>query len=191
MKQTSGKTESNLIFVGIDPGSIKTGFGVIEVSGSEVRHINHGVILLADETTFSDRLLALSDSLQMIFKKYKASHVIIEKIFLGKNPDSAFKLGHARGIAMAEAARAGTQIHEYATRVVKKSVAGTGAASKEQVQLALKARLRLSHIVNFDASDALAMALHHAYAWEAQARIAAATRREKNETLKRIEKAGA
>lgn len=125
---------------------------------------------MADEADFARRLLALGDSLQMIFKKYEARHVIIEKIFLGKNADSAFKLGHARGVAMSEAARSGARIFEYATRAVKKGVAGSGAATKEQVQIALKTQLRLTQIVNMDASDALAMAVHHAHEWRMQKR---------------------
>lgn len=161
--QANPSANSPLVLVGIDPGSLKTGFGVIEVQNGQVRHINHGVILLADEADFAARLLALSDSLQMIMKKYKAQHVIIEKIFLGKNADSAFKLGHARGVAIVEAARAGAEVFEYATRVVKKGVAGSGAATKEQVQLALKTQLRINQIANMDASDALAMAVYHAF----------------------------
>lgn len=164
------------IFVGIDPGSLKTGFGVLEVRGDEFRHVNHGVILLADEAGFPERLLALSDSLQMIFKKYEATHVIVEKIFMGKNADSAFKLGHARGIALSEAARAGARLFEYTTREVKKGVAGTGAATKEQVQLSLKTMLRLTQITNLDASDALAMAVHHAHEWRSRERLARLSR---------------
>lgn len=160
-----------MIFVGIDPGSIKTGFGVIEVAGDQFRHINHGVILLADEAGFPERLLALSDSLQMIFKKYGAHHVIVEKIFMGKNADSAFKLGHARGIALSEAARAGAKLFEYSTREVKKGVAGSGAATKEQVLISLKTLLRLPQITNLDASDALAMAVHHAHEWRRRERL--------------------
>lgn len=168
---STAQNPDKLIFVGIDPGSLKTGFGVIEVMGEQIRHLNHGVILLADEITFAHRLLALSESLQMILKKYEAKHVIVEKIFLGKNPDSAFKLGHARGIAFCEAVRAGAQLFEYSTREVKKGVAGSGAATKEQVQLSLKTILRLGQIVNMDAGDALAMAVYHAHEWRAQTRI--------------------
>jgi len=163
--------KSEFVLVGIDPGSVKTGFGVLEIRGNDIRHVNHGVILLADEATFPERLLALSDSLQMILKKYQATQVVIEKIFMGKSADSAFKLGHARGVAMTEAARSGAQIFEYATRAAKKGVTGTGAASKEDVQQALKIQLGLGQIVNFDASDALALALHHAQEWRTQLKL--------------------
>lgn len=148
--------------LGIDPGSLRTGFGVIEFDGERVRHLNHGVILL-DEKDLPRRLCALSESLQEIFAKYRPHHVAIEKIFLGKNADSAFKLGHARGVVLAEACRCDAEVFEYATRLVKKGVAGTGAASKEDVQKALKAQLQLVRLVNLDASDALALALFHSF----------------------------
>lgn len=164
--------------LGIDPGSQRTGFGVVEFSDERIRHINHGVIMVDDEPTFSHRLLALSQSLQEIVSKYQPHHVIIEKIFLGKSADSAFKLGHARGIALSEAARCGAEVFEYATRLVKKGVAGTGAASKEQVQQALKAQLRIDRLVNLDASDALALALFHSFQWTAQSKLAAVQRRD-------------
>src|SRR4051812_31137870 len=105
--------------LGIDPGTLKTGFGLIEVRGDEFRHLNHGVILLSDEANFAARLLGLTDSLQMLIKKYQPQAIVIEKMFLGKNVDSAFKLGHARGVAIAESARGGAEIFEYATRAVK------------------------------------------------------------------------
>lgn len=153
--------------LGIDPGSLKTGFGVIEFDGERLEHVNHGVIFVDDEKDLSRRLLALGDHLRTILKKYRPDHVVIEKIFLGKSVDSAFKLGHARGITLAEAARCGAEVHEYATRSVKKGVAGTGAAGKEEVYQAVRAQLRLQSLVNFDASDALALAIFHSYNWTA------------------------
>ena len=147
-----------LIIIGIDPGSRRTGFGVIEVKGEEVRHLNHGVIVLVDEGGFPQRMRALSDSLRGILAKYNPHHVAVEKIFLGKSAESAFQLGHARGVVLAEAARSGAVISEYATRAVKKGVAGSGAASKEEVQTTLQKLLRLVRLVNLDASDALALA---------------------------------
>ena len=147
-----------LIIIGIDPGSRRTGFGVIEVRGEEVRHVNHGVIVLMDEGSFPERMRALSDSLRGLLEKYTPHHIAVEKIFLGKSAESAFQLGHARGVVLAEAARTGAVISEYATRAVKKGVAGSGAASKEEVQTTLQKLLRLVKLVNLDASDALALA---------------------------------
>ncbi len=166
--------------LGIDPGSLKTGFGVVEFSGQQLRHINHGVIFVDDEKDLSKRLLALADHLRAILEKYRPHHVAIEKIFLGKSADSAFKLGHARGIALAESARCKSEVHEYATRAVKKGVAGTGAASKEDVYQAVRAQLRLQSLVNFDASDALALAIFHSYNWTAREKMARAAELEGN-----------
>lgn len=150
------------IILGIDPGSRITGFGVLKSSRTRVEHISHGIILLPKEESLSLRLKVLSEGMQTLLAKYKPAHVVVEKIFLGKNADSAFKLGHARGVVLAEAAKAGAEVHEYATRVVKKAIAGKGSAEKEQVKFMVEKLLGLDQIDKIDASDALAMALYHA-----------------------------
>lgn len=151
------------LILGVDPGSRVTGFGLVRVQRGHIEHVSHGVIVMDADGAFPDRMLELGSAFREIMEKYKPQHVAIEKIFLGKNADSAFKLGHARGVVMYEAMRGGAQVYEYATRVVKKGVTGDGGASKEQVQAVLKALLRLQKIERLDASDALAMACHHAY----------------------------
>lgn len=152
------------IVMGVDPGSRLTGFGVLSIETlrghSKVEHISHGVIVL-DEDSFSERIHALGQHFREILAKYKPQHVVLEKIFLGKNADSAFKLGHARGVLMYEAQSSSARVAEYATRVVKKSVTGSGAADKEQVQAVLQMLLKIPKIQRLDASDALAMAYHH------------------------------
>ena len=152
-----------MVILGIDPGSRVTGFGVVQVIDDHVTHISHGVILLQDEDSFSGRMCELGEGLETLLKKYKPDQVSIEKIFLGKNADSAFKLGHARGVAMYESAKNGAHVYEYATRVVKKGIVGTGAATKEQVQMALTRLLNIKAISKMDASDALALAVFHAF----------------------------
>ncbi len=101
--------------------------------------------------------------METLMKKYKPQQVSVEKIFLGKNADSAFKLGHARGVSMYESAKGGAEIFEYATRVVKKGIVGTGAADKDQVKMAVMRLLNIKAIQQVDASDALALAVFHAY----------------------------
>jgi crossover junction endodeoxyribonuclease RuvC len=152
-----------MVILGIDPGSRVTGFGVIKISGDKVTHISHGIILLEDQDSFSGRMCELGEGLEILLKKYQPEHVAIEKIFLGKNADSAFKLGHARGVAMYESAKNGAHIFEYATRIVKKGIVGNGAAIKEQVQMALLRLLNIKAISKIDASDALALAVFHAF----------------------------
>lgn len=167
----TGMSDTPLIILGIDPGSHRTGFGLIEVTGEKIRHLNHGVIVLSDEASFPARMLALGDSLHMLMKKHVPQIISVEKIFLGKSPESAFQLGHARGVVLAESARSGAQIHEYATRAVKKGVTGNGGASKEDVQTALQKLLGLVKLVNLDASDALALAVFQSQKTLAEGRM--------------------
>lgn len=152
-----------MIILGIDPGSRITGFGVLKINGNVIEHVSHGVILLNADDAFAIRMRDLSEGMREIVAKYKPGQVSVEKIFLGKNADSAFKLGHARGVVLSESARNGALVFEYATRVVKKGIVGNGAASKEQVQLALQRLLNIKAITRIDASDALALAAHHAF----------------------------
>lgn len=147
--------------MGIDPGTMKTGFGILRLEGDQIHHLNHGTILLSDETNFSARLLGLGDSLAQILTNYKPQVVVVEQVFLGKSVDSAFKLGHARGVVICESARKGVQVSEYSTREVKKGVTGNGNSDKEAVQTSLMHQLQIQKIVNLDASDALALAFHH------------------------------
>ncbi|RYZ63814.1 MAG: crossover junction endodeoxyribonuclease RuvC [Proteobacteria bacterium] len=153
----------NFSILGVDPGSRVTGFGLVRVVQGHIEHVSHGVIVMDANAEFSDRMLELGSAFRQLMEKYRPQHVSIEKIFLGKNADSAFKLGHARGVIMYESKRGGSEVFEYATRLVKKGVTGDGGSSKEQVQVVLKALLRIDKINRIDASDALAMACHHAY----------------------------
>lgn len=149
--------------LGIDPGSRVTGFGIIDVQGETLTHVAHGVIELdTKEQDFHGRLAELQQAIFELQEKYQARESVIEKIFLGKNADSAFKLGHARGVVIAELACSGCRIFEYATRSVKKGITGNGGSSKEDVQFVLKQLLGLKQVSRIDASDALAMAVYHA-----------------------------
>lgn len=151
-----------LTILGVDPGSRVTGFGVLKIQPDGIQHLSHGIIQLREKDTFPQRILDLGTDFSKLLQKYRPDHVVIEKIFLGKNADSAFKLGHARGVIMYEALRSQGRVYEYATRVVKKSVTGQGGADKEQVQSVLQWLLKIPVIQKIDASDALAMAYHHA-----------------------------
>jgi crossover junction endodeoxyribonuclease RuvC len=154
------------IILGIDPGSRITGFGVVRIHSmrsSSLECLGCGVIQLDLTASFPARMKELGESLRQILGKYKPQAVAIEKIFLGKNADSAFKLGHARGVAMYESALTDAEVYEYATRVVKKGIVGRGSATKEEVQAVLEKLLGLRTIRRIDASDALALAVHHAY----------------------------
>jgi crossover junction endodeoxyribonuclease RuvC len=154
----------NVIILGIDPGSQVTGFGVIQVKADgSMKHVSHGVIAPPSTLDFYGRLSILAGEIETLIEKVRPDTVVVERIFLGKNADSAFKLGHVRGVAVAAALKAGCKFVEYAARAVKKGVTGNGASSKEQVQVILYAALGLRGTpAKLDASDALALAFYHA-----------------------------
>lgn len=151
------------IILGIDPGSQTTGYGVIECQGNQSRLLTYGTIS-GGEGVLSKRLSAIYSGLQAIIREYQPSEGAIEDVFIHANPQSALILGHARGaalLAMSEASL--TVIAEYPTRLVKKSIVGTGAATKIQVQFMVQTILNSPDIAELDASDALAVALCHAH----------------------------
>lgn len=154
------------IVLGIDPGSQFTGFGAVRTDGRRVELVDCGVIAPPAKLPFNERIAIIASEIESLLHRIRPQATVIERIFLGKNADSAFKLGHARGIAVASAIRAGSEVVEYASRAVKKGVTGNGAASKEQVQLVLFAALGIKGRAPMDASDALALAFHHARAME-------------------------
>lgn len=156
---------------GVDPGSRIAGFGVVDCLGEKVTHLQHGIISLTDEPSFAARLLGLSQSLQSLLLKHQPDWVVIEKLFLGKNPHSAFQLGHARGVVLVEAQRYGAQLAEYTPRAIKKTMTGLGAADKQAVALALKRLLKIETITHLDASDALALAWHQSQVLLEQQRL--------------------
>ena len=152
------------VIIGIDPGSRLTGFGVIQKVNDDWRHLEHGVVVIPESLSFAARLAFLARGLRPLWARYPGAMTAIEQVFLGKNADSAFKLGHARGVCMMLAAESGGEVAEYAARKVKKVVTGQGGASKEHVQLVVGQWLRIPLTERLDASDALALALCHAQA---------------------------
>lgn len=160
------------LILGLDPGSRRTGYGVVSVEGDSLKHVAHGVIALKDSFSFAERLGILQAELQSLFHRFAIQTTVVERIFFGKNADSAFKLGHARGVCIAVSAQARVPIEEYAARYVKKSVTGSGAASKDHVQMIVLALLGLKpQTLQLDASDALSLAITHARMREINARL--------------------
>lgn len=154
------------LVLGIDPGSQFTGFGAIRIEGhgrtTQLTLVCCGVIAPPVKLEFNQRIGIIAEELEILIDRLKPKITVIERVFLGKNADSAFKLGHARGLAVATAVRGGSEIVEYATRSVKKGITGSGAATKEQVQMVLFAALGIREAARADASDALALAYYHA-----------------------------
>lgn len=150
-----------MFILGVDPGSQNLGFGILEVSKT-IRATSFGVID-GGPGLFTDRLGIILDEFVKLIEEKKPAVVVLERVFLGRNVDSAFKLGHARGLVVACAARSKIPLVEYAARQVKKGVTGSGAADKVQVATCVFAHLGLKPKtqIPFDATDALALALHH------------------------------
>ncbi len=153
-----------LRILGLDPGLRKTGWGVIRVEGNRLSHLGHGVIAPDEKAPFSERLLALFDGISAVVAEWTPDEAAIEETFMNTNAASALKLGHARAAALLAPAKAGLPVAEYAARLVKKSVVGTGAADKDQVAFMIARILPGSAGASADAADALAVAVAHAHA---------------------------
>lgn len=151
-----------MVILGIDPGSRFLGYAVLKVEANQMRPMDYGVLKFDPQTPLSQRLEEIGLGVRELFSRYKPQHLSLEKLFLGKNADSAFKMGHARGVVIYESLLAGCEVHEYATRAVKKGITGSGGADKEHVRLVVRNMLQIGPVKSLDASDALAMACYHA-----------------------------
>ncbi|HET6604545.1 MAG TPA: crossover junction endodeoxyribonuclease RuvC [Xanthomonadaceae bacterium] len=150
--------------LGIDPGSQRTGLGVIDVDAmGRASFVHCQALKLLDAGSFPARLARLCEGLDAAIAAHRPDVVAIETVFMDKNATSALKLGHARGAALATVVRAGLAVHEYPPRLIKQSLVGRGAADKEQVQHMVCVLLNLTGRLQADAADALAVALTHAH----------------------------
>lgn len=163
--------------LGIDPGSQRTGVGIIDVDKTgKVSHVHHQAINLLVAENFSLRLKVLLDELEQIIITYQPQEVAIEKVFMARNPDSALKLGQARGAAMCAAVLKDLPIHEYAAKEIKLAVVGKGNADKVQVQHMMGIMLNITGKIQADAADALAVAVTHAHVRATAQRIGISAR---------------
>ena len=149
------------LILGLDPGSRKTGYGVVNLQRGRATYVASGVIRMAETVSLPERLKQIFDGLCLIIEEYQPQEMAIEQVFMAKNASSALKLGQARGAAIVAATYHGLTVAEYETRKVKQSVVGTGAADKIQVQHMVKTLLKLPGLPQEDAADALAVALCH------------------------------
>lgn len=154
--------------LGLDPGLRRTGWGVIVVEGARIGHVAHGVIAPKDSLPFAERLLCLFEAITEIVAAHAPHEAAVEETFMNNNAQSALKLGHARAMALVVPARAGLPVAEYAAKVVKKAVVGTGAAEKGQVGFMIRRLLPTAGETTADAADALAVAIAHAHARKAR-----------------------
>ncbi len=152
-----------MLILGLDPSLSCTGWGIIARSGNRISHIANGQVKTDPQAALAERLVALDRELTDVILRHQPDVAAVEEVFVNKNPQSTLKLGQARGVCLLAAARGGLAVHEYATRLVKKAVVGTGAAEKAQVQAMLKVLLPGVKLAGADAADALAVAIAHAH----------------------------
>lgn len=149
--------------IGIDPGSRLTGYGIIEKDGAVLRFVDAGTIR-TESQDMPERLKRIFAGIDRIVRFHQPTQAAVEQVFMAQNPDSALKLGQARGAAIAALVNLDLAVSEYTARQIKQSVVGYGAANKEQVQMMVMNILKLSIKPQADAADALAAAICHAHA---------------------------
>jgi crossover junction endodeoxyribonuclease RuvC len=151
--------------LGIDPGSQRTGVGIVDIDAAgRTTHVFHAAVNLLDNDDFPLRLKQIFDELYEIVLAHRPHEVAIERVFMARNPDSALKLGQARGAAICAVVAHGLPVAEYSAKEIKQSVVGGGGAEKRQVQHMVSILLNIERKLQADAADALAVALTHAHA---------------------------
>jgi len=152
-----------MIILGLDPGLGTTGWGVIAASGNRLSHIANGQVKTDPKMPLPDRLVAIEAALTDLLIEHAPDGAAVEEVFVNTNAQSTLKLAHARGVILLCAAKRGIVVGEYAARLVKKAVVGTGAAEKAQVHAMVARLLPGIKIAGADAADALAVAITHAH----------------------------
>ena len=152
-----------LRILGLDPGLRRTGWGVVDCAGSRLSLVAYGVVAIPDKLDMAERLHRLLEALEAVVAAHAPHEAAVEEVFVNVNPASTLKLGQARACALIAPARAGLPVAEYATRLVKKAVVGTGAAEKDQVGFMVRRLLPGVGEAGHDACDALAVAIAHAH----------------------------
>ena len=155
--------------LGIDPGSRRTGWGVVQLEGTRLRQLGAGTIVVPEKLPLAKRLDLIHQGLAQVIREQQPEAVAVEQIFFAKYANAALKLGHARGVALLVAAQSQLEIHEYPPAVVKRTVVGRGAADKVQVGRLITALLGLKTAPEEDAADALAVAITHIQASRSKA----------------------
>ncbi|MHA1523686.1 MAG: crossover junction endodeoxyribonuclease RuvC [Alphaproteobacteria bacterium] len=154
---------SKIRLIGVDPGLRRTGWGVIEVEGSHMRHIAHGVVAPDPDLEMAERLVILHAGLGKVARAHGAVESAVEETFINTNAKASLKLGQARGVVLVALAGAGLPVAEYSPNRIKKSVVGSGHAQKPQIRMMIEILLGKPGVTNDDAADALAVAITHAH----------------------------
>ena len=152
-----------MLILGLDPGLGTTGWGLIRAEGNRLSHLANGQLKTDPKEPLPQRLSHLASQLEALLADHAPDSAAAEEIFVNKNPQTTLKLAQARGVCLMIAARSGITVGEYAARLVKKAVVGTGAAEKAQVHAMVQRLLPGIAIAGPDAADALAVAITHAH----------------------------
>lgn len=155
--------------LGIDPGTVALGWGLVVEAGGRLQHEAHGVVRCRGD--LPHRLAHLFEGVSRLLEEHEPGCLILEKSFVGENVQSAFRLGEARGAVLVAAARAGVAVHEYSPAEIKVAVVGNGRAGKEQVQFMVQRLLDLDVPPATDAADALGAAICHLHRARFEARV--------------------
>jgi len=162
------------LILGVDPGSRKMGFGIINAVGQRYEYVGSGVIRLPVDQDIPVRLQYIFEALTQVIEKYQPQQCAVEQVFMAKSAQSALKLGQARGAAVVAATNAGLEVYEYEAKKIKQSVVGTGNADKAQMQAMVQRLLKLNATPQEDAADALGVALCHANSFATMVRLSSA-----------------
>ena len=160
-----------MLIIGLDPSLSCTGWGVIEQTGNRLRHVANGQIKTDPKAPLAQRLVTIDAALAEVIAQYGPETGAVEEVFVNSNAQSTLKLGQARGVCLLALAKAGMPVAEYAARLVKKSVVGSGGADKVQIQAMLGVLLPGVKLAGADAADALAVAIAHAHLSGTAARL--------------------
>lgn len=152
-----------MIILGIDPGLQKTGWGIIRTQGNHLSYLGSGLIRSRSEDTLAERLMVLHRGLEAVMQRFTPHEAAAEETFVNRNPASALKLGQARGVVLCVPALFGVSVAEYGANRVKKSIVGTGHASKEQIGMMIRRLLPNCGEIGEDEADSLAVAITHAH----------------------------
>ena len=167
------RREGTIRILGLDPGLVRTGWGVIEAGQGRLSHLAHGTIAPGKTLPMPERLLALDRALAEIIALHGPDEASVEETFVNANPRATLKLGMARGVVLAAPAKAGLPVGEYAANQIKSAVVGAGHAAKQQIALMVRHLLPACGEPDADAADALAAAICHAHHRETAHRLAA------------------
>jgi crossover junction endodeoxyribonuclease RuvC len=172
LESPNGKiSEQARVILGIDPGTVATGWGIVEAAGNSIHHLAHGTIPASNGEGQAVRLSRIYRGLREVIEDYHPCGVSLERVFFAHNAQSALKLGQARGVALLAAAECNVAVYDYASTEIKMAVAGYGHATKEQVQKMVALLLHLSGKIAADAADALAAAICHLHRSTFQSRV--------------------